>query len=121
MKPTSELYDVAYKAYDRGERHTDGVENVVQAVLDHLFPEPGTNPLAQCAPDRDTTTLRRLRNVLLQADHSEMAIRGAKGARRIALVEADDPEQDEILTAVSNVRRALEPWRMAGTESLNGS
>lgn len=116
MRVTEELIKI-FDSVPTTEAETgrDWLTNGLQAVFDHLFPEPGTNPLAQCAPDRDTGDLRRLRNVLLQADHSEMAIRGAlrSGFRQ-------DPETAEILTAVSNVRRVLEPWRMAGTESLNG-
>jgi hypothetical protein len=116
VKPTGELYDIAYQAYDKGERHSAGVENVVQAVLNHLFPEPGGNPLAVRAPDRDTVALRRLRNVLVQADHSELAIRGQS---RTATYQVEDPEAAEILTAVSNVRRLLSPWGSRDWESLN--
>ncbi len=119
MKATSEMYDIAYRAYDKEGQHSFGIEAVVRAVLDHLFPEPGTNPLAKCAPDRETTALRRLRNVLVQADHSEAGLRGIKSARKIAFMEADDPEMEEILTVVANVRRALQPWASRGWESFN--
>lgn len=82
-------------------------EAIRAELLAELFPEPGTNPLAQCAPDRESPALRNLRGVLLQAEHAETALRESPTV-------AVDPEREEILTAVTSVRRLLTPWATRG-------
>lgn len=117
MKVTSEMINMFMREGPHWGTTREDVKHGLQAVLDHLFPEPGENPLAVRAPDRDTVALRRLRNVLVQADHSESALRGQ--GRALMPYHVEDPESAEILTTVANVRRLLSPWGLRDWESLN--
>ncbi len=122
MKVTKEMIDAFKRAVwvdlnGRVELMDTEIQLGIEAMLDHLFPEPGTNPLAQCAPDRDTVELNKLRSVLYQADQSELVLRTNPVVMRLA---APDPEREEILRTITSVRQLLQPWARNGWHSVNG-
>lgn len=114
MKVTKEAEDAFFRALGEGEVRAGTITHALQAMMDHLFPPPGDNPLAaNLAPERSTPELHWLRMVLSRADTAVDAVRRSSG------IYSEDPEKTEILTTLANVRKVLQPWASRAWSSQN--